>query len=383
MELKDLKTPCFVINEADLIKNGEILKKVQERTGCKILMAQKCFSNYKLYPLISNYVAGTEASGLFEARLGYEEMPHKENHVFSAAFKESEFDEILEYVDHVVFNSVNQFRKFYKKAKLKGASVGLRINPEHSTQKGHEIYDPCSSGSRLGVRIDILLNEGKDILEHLDGIHFHTLCEQNSDALKSTLEVIDNRLSHLIKNLKWINFGGGHHITREDYDIKTLEECIMFVKNKYNNIDVYLEPGEAIALNAGDLLTTVLDVQPMKEKDKFQCIIVDTSACCHMPDVLEMPYRPPLKDSGLFNEKKYNYRIGSQTCLAGDVIGDYSFDREIKENDMLVFQDMAIYTMVKTNTFNGMPLPNIYVKKSNGSYELYREFNYFDFKNRL
>ncbi len=375
-----LNTPCYVLDESKLIKNGEILKGVQERTGCKILLAQKAFSNYDLYPVIEPYLSGTEASGLFEARLGKEEMPDKECHVFCGAYREQDFDEILKYADHIVFNSPNQLKKFGKKAKKAGKEIGLRINPEHSTQDGHEIYDPCASGSRLGTTLE-QWNElmTTELVEILDGLHFHTLCEQNSDALEETLVVVEEKFGFVLNKVKWLNMGGGHHITRNDYDIPCLEKCINHVKNKYG-VQVYLEPGEAVALNAGYLCTRVLDI--IKNGDK-NIAILDMSAACHTPDVIEMPYRPPLFGSGEANEKAYTYRLGGPTCLSGDIIGDYSFDKPLCEGDLLVFEDMAIYSTCKNNTFNGMPLPDIVKADINGVFTLLARFGYDDFKFRL
>ena len=374
-----LRTPCFVIEEAKLRRNGRILAELRRETGCKILLAQKCFSNWELYPLLAEYLDGSEASGLYEARLGHEKFPG-ECHVFSAAFRDDEFDELLGYADHIVFNSLRQLQRFGERAKAAGLSVGLRVNPEHSTQVGHEIYDPCAPGSRLGVTADEL-TEGRELLGLLDGIHFHTLCEQDSDSLEETLDAVEEKFGYLFGSLKWINFGGGHHITRDGYDLMRLKRCILRIRDKYG-LTVYLEPGEAVALNAGVLITSVLDVSPSDRKP-LPYAILDTSAACHMPDVLEMPYRPPLFDSGEPDEYRYTYRLGSQTCLAGDIIGDYSFERELKVGDRLTFGDMAIYTMVKTNTFNGMPLPDIVLEHEDGECELLRRFGYDDFFERL
>lgn len=370
----DFETPCYIIDEKKLIQNLEILHGVEERTGCKILLAQKAFSCYHLYPLIAQYVSGTASSGLYEARLGFECMA-KENHVFSAGYRESEFDEIVKYSNHVIFNSFSQLDKYREKVLKAGKKIGLRINPECSTQEGHEIYDPCSPKSRLGIT---LKNFRPDDLQGVSGLHFHTLCEQNSDDLETTLNTVEEKFGKYLKNMEWINFGGGHHITRSDYDIPRLENCIRRMQNKYN-LEVFLEPGEAFALNAGYLITKVLDIT----ENDMPIAILDTSAACHMPDVLEMPYRPPLKHSGKSGEKKYSYRLGSQTCLAGDVIGEYSFDTPLSVGDTLIFEDMAIYSMVKNNTFNGMPLPSIAILKSDGSAEILKKFGYDDFKSRL
>ncbi len=369
-----LPTPCYVIDEKKLIENLEILHGVQERTRAKILLAQKAFSCYHLYPLIGEYLAGTACSGLFEARLGSEEMG-KENHVFSAAYRESEIDEIISYCGHIIFNSFTQLDKYRDRVLTAGKKIGLRINPEFSTQEGHEIYDPCSSKSRLGITRK---NFRADDLDGVSGLHFHTLCEQNSDDLERTLEAVEEKFGEFLPQMEWVNFGGGHHITREDYDIPRLEKCIRHMQEKYG-LDVYIEPGEAIALNAGYLVTEVLD---LTEND-MPIAILDTSAACHMPDVLEMPYRPPLYGSGQAGEKAYTYRLGSQTCLSGDMIGEYSFDEPLKIGDRLVFGDMAIYSMVKNNTFNGMPLPAILLLKKDGSTEVLKDFGYDNFKARL
>ena len=378
--IKALKTPCYVIDEKRLLHNAEVLSSVMSRTGCRILLAQKAFSNYDFYPLISGYISGTEASGLFEARLGKEEMPEGEVHVFCAAYRDEEIDEIISYADHIVFNSIYQLKKFGPSAKKAGRSVGLRINPECSTQEGHEIYDPCASGSRLGVTRSVWDKEmTPDTLEMLDGIHFHTLCEQESDALEITLKAVEEKFGDVLTSMKWLNMGGGHHITKADYDIKTLERVILYAKDKWG-VEVYLEPGEAVALNAGYLMTRVLDIV---ENNGIKIAILDSSAACHMPDVIEMPYTPPLLNAASDGTKPYKYRLAGPTCLSGDVIGDYSFDNELKRGDMLIFGDMAIYTTVKNNTFNGMPLPDIYKLGSDGSVEKITDFGYSDFKHRL
>ena len=372
--LKSVPTPAYVIDEKKIRENLSILKSVEEKSGAKILLAQKAFSAFSLYPLIAEYVSGTACSGLYEARLGFENMG-KENHVFSAAYREDEMDEIISYCGHIILNSKNQLYKYRDKILSAGKKIGLRINPECSTQEGHEIYDPCSPKSRLGIT---LKNFAEIDLTGVSGIHFHTLCEQNSDDLEKTLSAIEEKFGEYLYDMQWINFGGGHHITREDYDIEKLLSCIKRIKEKYN-LEVFIEPGEAFALNAGYLVTTVLDIT----ENDMPIAILDTSAACHMPDVLEMPYRPPLYMSGENGEKKYSYRLGSQTCLAGDVIGEYSFDKPLNIGDKLIFMDMAIYSMVKNNTFNGMPLPDIAILRENGEYEIIKRFSYNDFKERL
>ncbi|WP_195376593.1 carboxynorspermidine decarboxylase [Anaerotruncus rubiinfantis] len=368
-----LPTPCYVVDEALILKNLEILKSVSDRTGCKILLAQKAFSMFALYPLIGRYLSGTTASGLFEAKLGHGEMGG-ETHIFSPAYRETEFDEILALCDHVIFNSFSQWERFRGKALAAGRKCGIRVNPECSTQ-GHAIYDPCSPGSRLGVTRE---NFRPDLLEGISGLHFHTLCEQDSDALEATLDAVERQFAEFLPGMQWINFGGGHHITRPGYDIERLCACIGRMREKYG-LTVYLEPGEAVALNAGFLVTEVQDIL----HNGTGIAILDASAACHMPDVIEMPYRPPLLGAGEAGEKPHTYRLGGPTCLAGDVIGDYSFDQPLAVGDRLVFGDMAIYSMVKNNTFNGMCLPAIAVRRQGGRLEVIREFGYEDFRTRL
>lgn len=393
----NLPTPSYVIDEAMLKRNGEILKGVQDRTGCKILLAQKAFSNFNTYGILGKYLAGTEASGLYEARLGAEEMPEGEVHVFCGAYKESEFEELLKYADHIVFNSVNQLAKFGQKAKDVGKSIGIRINPECSTQVGHEIYDPCAPGSRLGVTKSQWEKQMTPELESsLDGIHFHTLCEQGADALEVTLKAVEEKFGKYFSKLKWINFGGGHHITKDGYNIDLLEKLIKRVQLQYD-VQVYLEPGEACALNAGYLVSEVIDIT--KNGDVTN-VILDASAACHMPDVIEMPYVPPVLGAeavenhndvincsidDLRENVKHGmvYRLGGPTCLSGDVIGDYCFEGLINMGNRVIFGDMAIYTMCKNNTFNGMPLPSIFSLKENGDLEEISSFGYEDFKVRL
>ena len=376
MRFDELKTPAYVIDEKMLILNLEILHKVEEDTGCHILLAQKAFSAYAEYPLIGKYISGTTASGLYEARLGKEEMG-LENHVYSPAYRPQDMEELAQICDHIIFNSEKQLRTYLPVLKASGtAKAGLRINPECSTQEGHAIYDPCAPGSRMGIRACDFTDELADLV---DGLHFHTLCEQNSDALETTLDAVEKKFGDLLYGRKWLNMGGGHHITKAGYDMEKLEDCIRRMQETYD-LEIYLEPGEAVALNAGYLETTVLDIV---ENNGIKILVLDTSAACHMPDVLEMPYRPPLKDSGKAGEKAYTYRLSSCTCLAGDVIGDYSFDKAIKVGDRLTFCDMAIYSMVKNNTFNGMPLPDIAVMGADKECRVIRRFGYEDFKGRL
>ena len=373
--LKALPTPCYVVDEARLIKNLELLQRVQQEADCHILLAQKCVSMFRLYPLMGEYLAGTTASGIYEARLGHEEMG-KENHVFAPAFRDEDMRELVQICDHIVFNSIAQLEKHRSIWQNSKTSVGIRINPECSTQEAeHAIYDPCAVGSRLGVT---LANFPQELPEGVEGLHFHTLCEQNSDDLITTFKAFEKKFGHFFRQLKWLNLGGGHHITRADYDVEALIDLVKYIRSTYG-VEVYLEPGEAVALNAGYLVTEVLDIV----HNGLDILILDASAACHMPDVLEMPYRPPLRYGFEAQEKAHTYRLSSMTCLAGDVIGDYSFEQEINVGDKLIFEDMAIYSMVKNNTFNGMPLPDIVLLKQDGSTELVRRFGYEDFKGRL
>ena len=380
MRESKIHTPCYIVQERALKENLEQLAGLARETGCRILLAQKAFSMFRVYPLIGQYLAGTTASGLYEARLGAECMG-KENHIFSPAYRPEEMGEILSLCGHVVLNSPQQIRRYKRKILQAGRSPGLRVNPECSTQEDHAIYDPCAPGSRLGTTLSQLeraLAETPDLLEGIEGLHFHTLCEQDADALAVTLDAVVEKFGVYMAKMKWVNLGGGHHITRPGYHMETLKQCIRRVQ-KLCGGTVYLEPGEAVALQAGTLRTSVLEIT----ENGVQTAILDASAACHMPDVLEMPYRPPLSGAGLPGEKPFTYRLAGPTCLAGDVIGDYSFDRPLETGDVLEFQDMAIYSMVKNNTFNGMALPDIVLEREDGSRELVRRFGYEDFKGRL
>ncbi len=369
-----MKTPYFLIDEKKLIENLSFLKEVSERAGCKILLAQKAYSVYQTYPLFSKYLAGSTASGLYEARLGREHFAG-EVHVFSPAYRKEDIAKLVKICDHIVFNTPAQVKKFAPLCKKAGVSAGLRINPECSTQQGHAIYDPCAPASRLGTTRE---NFDESVLPLLDGLHFHTLCEQNSDDLEKTVRAFLGKFGKYLHKMKWLNLGGGHHITRADYDAERLIRIVKGLRAEYGT-EIYLEPGEAAVLNAGTLHARVLETM----KNGMDIAVLDVSAACHMPDVIEMPYRPPLQNSGAAGEKAFTYRLGGPTCLAGDIIGDYSFDAPLKEGDELVFEDMALYTMVKTNTFNGMPLPSVYLEKTDGSVQKIRSFSYKDFKNRL
>ena len=373
MKLEDLPTPCYIVDIAALERNLQLLKQIKDETGCRILLAQKAFSMYGLYPLIAEYLDGCTASGLFEARLGQEEMG-KENHVFAPAYREEEIDEIIELCDHIVFNSFSQLERYRDRVLNAGKSIGLRINPECSTQQG-SMYNPCATGSRFGVTFK---EWRPDLLEGVDGLHFHTLCQQGYKDLWTTFLAVEKSFGPYLHNLKWLNFGGGHWITHKDYDVEGLKNFLIYVKKKYG-LQVYLEPGEAVVLNAGSLLSSVLDIT----RNGMNIAIMDVSATCHMPDVLEMPYRPNVVGAFPAREEEYTYRLGGPTCLTGDVIGDYSFDVPLVPGDKLLFEDMAQYTMVKNTTFNGMALPAIVIKRRDGSYKIAKSFNYNHFKGRL
>ena len=382
--------PRYIIDESALKRNLEVLKGVSDRTGVKILLAQKAFSCTAVYPLCAKYLAGTTASSLFEAKHGHDNFGG-ETHVFAPAFIPEEMDELLGLVDHIVFNSPRQVALFGEKARARGVSVGLRVNPEVSVATT-PAYDPCRPSSRLGTRLADLnaslstrnfkLSTLNFELSILDGLHFHCLCEQGLDELKKVLAGFEEKFGEFLPQMKWVNFGGGHHITREGYDVDGLVALLNDFKARHPHLVVYLEPGEAIALNAGTLESRVLEIQP-KGADGVSNAILDTSAACHMPDVIEMPYTPPLVGAEKGGGGPYVYRFGGPTCLAGDEIGVYSFKHKLCEGDTVVFGDMAIYTMVKNNTFNGINLPEIVLRHIDGSEELVRRFGYADFACRL
>jgi len=377
MIAEETDTPIFIVDEDRIRSNCELLSSVKDRTGCKILLALKGFALWPLFPLIRQYLDGVCASSPWEARLGREEFKG-EVHAYAAAYDASDFAELLTLCDEIDFNSFAQRDRFLKQAGQDPASrprFGLRINPECSTQpKEHAIYDPCAPRSRLGIRREAF---GGQSLEGISGLHFHTLCEQNADDLAITLKAVEEQFGDMLPQMEWVNFGGGHHITRDDYDIDLLCSLINAFKAKYG-VQVILEPGEAVALNAGTLETRVLDIID----NNGPLAILDLSCTCHMPDVLEMPYRPVITGGGLPGVKARTYRLAGLSCLAGDVIGDYSFDEPLKVGDRLVFEDMAHYSMVKTTFFNGIQHPAIAIKRGN-DIEIVRTFSYKDYKNRL
>lgn len=379
LDLARLPTPCFVVDEVAVERNLKILKRVSDESGAKILAALKAFSMWSLAPLISKYLNGTCASGLYEVKLGHDYYAG-EVHVFSAAYKEQDLKEVLLLADYIVFNSCSQWQRFQPLVKAAlvdrpGLKFGLRINPEHS-EGTIAIYDPCAAGSRLGIPLSQL---DETLLDGISGLHFHTLCEQGFEPLQRTIQAVEQKFGHLLAKMEWINFGGGHHITAPDYQV---DELIGLIKDfsQHYQVQVYLEPGEAIAIGTGILCSEVLDLG----WNQLPQAILDTSATCHMPDTLEMPYRADITGAGKSNEQAYTYRIGGLTCLAGDVIGDYSFEQPLEIGQRLIFEDMSHYTMVKTTTFNGTKLPAIAIWNSEtDDLQIIKQFNYENFRNRL
>ncbi len=376
LDISQIPTPCYVCEEEKLERNLQILDRVQKASGAKVLVALKGFAMWSTFDLVGRYLAGCSASGLHEARLGREEM-NKEVHTYSPAFKDEEIEAIARLSDHLIFNSPGQVTRFIQKAKSANPtlSCGLRINPEFSSAPT-DLYNPCAPYSRLGTT---LKNFDPTILEALDGLHFHALCEQNVDALEGVLAVFEEKFGIYIPQMKWINFGGGHHITREDYDVDRLIDVIRDFKTRYAGVEVYLEPGEAVGWQTGPLVASVLDIV----HNGIDIAILDVSAEAHMPDTLAMPYRAEVRGAGKPGEKPHTYRLGGNTCLAGDIMGDYSFDTPLQIGDKIVFEDQIHYTMVKSTTFNGVQHPSIAIWTKQNELKIVRTFGYEDFKNRL
>ena len=372
IDLNQVNTPCYLVDEALLVNNLKIMQEVQEAAGCKILLALKAFSMYSLFPVIREYLAGISASSPFEAQLGREEFG-REVHTYSPAYKEEDFDQLVEWSDTLIFNSLNQWERFQHRIP-EGVECGLRINPEYS-EIDVDLYNPCARGSRLGIRRSVFPSE---VPQGITGLHFHSLCEQNSDTLERTLEQIEEKFGNQLRQVSWVNFGGGHHITRPDYDLQRLIELIRRIKERYE-VDVIMEPGEAVALNTGVLIASVVDIM---ENEKTIALL-DTSAEAHMPDVIAMPYRPEVLDAAEPGKQAYDYLLTGNTCLAGDVIGEYSFAEKLVPGSRLVFLDMAHYTMVKNHMFNGIRLPDIAIRTSDDQYQTVRRFRYEDFRARL
>jgi len=372
--IEECPSPAYVLEEAKLRKNLELIDRVQKESGCTIILALKGFAMWSAFPLVRQYLSGCTASSLWELKLSAEKFGG-ENHIYSAAYREDEFDEILSMAGHIVFNSVVQWQRFGPKALAAGRSCGLRVNPGIA-EVTTDLYNPCFSGSRLGVRPEHL--EGAD-LTGLEGLHAHALCENLAESSVKLIDAFEAKFAGYIPNLQWVNFGGGHLMTREGYDVGLLIERIRAFREKWG-VKVYLEPGGAVAWRTGPLIASVLDVVPT---DQLPVAILDISATAHMPDVLEMPYRPTLTNAGEAGEKPHTYRLGGMSCLAGDVIGDYSFDAPLEAGSRLVFEDMIHYTMVKTTMFNGVRHPDIAILREDGKLDVIRRFSYEDFRNRL
>lgn len=377
----NISTPAYICEEALLENNLQLLDRVQKESGAKVILALKGFAMWSTFDIVAKYLHGCTASGLHEAKLAREEFcrhnSEAEVHTYSPAFKDEDIEEIARISDHIVFNSPKQLQRFIGKVKEinPNIDVSLRVNPEVSSSPV-DIYNPCGLYSRLGTTLQ---NFDETVLEHLDGLNFHALCEQDADALEEVLVSFEEKFSKYFKNLKYVNFGGGHHITRKDYDVEKLIWLIKEFKKKYNNIEVYLEPGEAVGWQTGYLVATVLDTF----KNGMDVAILDTSAEAHMPDTLAMPYRAMVRGSGEAGEKAYTYRLGGNTCLAGDIMGDYSFDLPLEVGQQVIFEDQIHYTFVKNTTFNGIKLPSLAIKRKNGVIDLIKEFGYEDYKGRL
>jgi len=371
---KNIQTPIYICEEAALERNLKILDEIQKRSGAKILVALKGFAMWSTFNLVKKYLAGAAASGLWECKLAFEELG-KEVHTYSPAFKDDEIDLIAKMSDHLIFNSPNQFKRFAKRAKRINPriSLGLRINPEYSAAPV-ELYNPCGAFSRLGTT-----RKNFEWIEGLDGLHFHALCEESAESLQKVLEAVEEKFSQFLPKCKWINFGGGHHITKEGYNKELLIKLIKNFKAKWGIEEIYLEPGEAVGWQTGVLVASVVDIF----HNGIDIAILDTSAEAHMPDVLAMPYRPEIRGASKPYQKPYTYRLGGNSCLAGDIIGDYSFDKPLKVGDKIIFEDMIHYTFVKNTTFNGIRLPSLAILRKDGELEVVRRFDYCDYKTRL
>jgi len=375
-----VKTPYWLLEEQLLEQNLKTLAHIKEQTGVKILLALKGYALWQSFPMVSKYLDGCCASGLHEAKLSDEKFK-KELHTYSPAFKEEDIEEISKISHHLVFNSPSQLERFGTLAKSHNPSlsIGLRVNPEYS-ESPVELYNPCGVYSRLGTTVknfEILLKS--ETIEEIDGLHFHALCEQDSLALENVLKAFEKNFGDYLNSMKWVNFGGGHHITRKGYDTERLISIIRSFQSRYPHLQIYLEPGEAVGWETGTLVTSVLDII----HNGIDIAILDTSAEAQMPDTIIMPYRADIKNGAKAGEKKHTYRLAGNTCLAGDIMGDYSFDRPLKIGDQVIFEDQMHYTMVKATTFNGVPLPSIAIKHLNGTVEVVKEFGYKDFRDRL
>ena len=377
IDLNAIPSPCYVMEEKLLRNNLALIKRVKEEAGVNIILAFKAFALWKSFPIVREYIPYSTASSKFEAQLAFEEMG-RPAHTYSPAYTEADFPAILKYSSHITFNSLSQFDRFYPlvKADGPGISCGLRINPEFSDVET-DLYNPCAPGSRMGIVRDLL---GETLPEGVEGLHFHTLCESSSYDLERTLQEVDKKFGTLLSQVKWLNMGGGHLMTRKDYDTAHLVSVLRAFKTKYPNLEIIMEPGSAFAWQTGFLLTTVVDIV---ENKGIKTAIIDASFTCHMPDCLEMPYKPAIRNATDAVEGKPTYRIGGNSCLSGDYMGDWSFDKPLEVGDKVIFEDMIHYTIVKTSMFNGIPHPSLALWSKEDELVLYRSFGYEDYKNRM
>ncbi|MBD8349808.1 carboxynorspermidine decarboxylase [Dysgonomonas sp. HGC4] len=378
IEIHKVPSPCFVMEEELLRKNLSLIKSVKDRTGVNIILAFKAFAMWKSFPIIREYIPYSTASSVFEAQLAYEEMKSPA-HTFSPAYTNENFPTFLKYSNHITFNSLTQFERFYPQVEADGnkVSCGIRINPEYSEVET-DLYNPCAPGSRFGVTPEAL---GNCLPEGVEGLHFHTLCESSSYDLEKTLNVVTAKFDKWLKQAKWLNMGGGHLMTRDDYDVEHLVKLLLALKEKYPHLEIIMEPGSAFAWQTGVLVSTVIDVV---ENQGIKTAILDVSFACHMPDCLEMPYKPKIR--GAYHdpvEGKPTYRMGGNSCLSGDFMGDWSFDEPLGIGDKIVFEDMIHYTIVKTTMFNGISHPALALWHQDNKLEIYKEFDYTDYKNRM
>lgn len=377
IDLNAIPSPCYVMEEKLLRNNLALIKRVKEEAGVNIILAFKAFALWKSFPIVREYIPYSTASSKFEAQLAFEEMGSPA-HTYSPAYTEADFPAILKYSSHITFNSLSQFDRFYPlvKADGRGISCGLRINPEFSDVET-DLYNPCAPGSRMGIVRDLL---GETLPEGVEGLHFHTLCESSSYDLERTLQEVDKKFGTLLSQVKWLNMGGGHLMTRKDYDTAHLVSVLRAFKTKYPNLEIIMEPGSAFAWQTGFLLTTVVDIV---ENKGIKTAIIDASFTCHMPDCLEMPYKPAIRNATDAVEGKPTYRIGGNSCLSGDYMGDWSFEKPLKVGDKIIFEDMIHYTIVKTSMFNGIPHPSLALWSKDDELVIYKSFGYEDYKNRM
>lgn len=375
MNYNKIPSPCYVLDEAALRRNLTLIKSVKDRAGVEIILAFKAFAMWSAFPIVREYIPYSTASSLAEARLAFEEMGSKA-HTYGPAYTDREFPEIMRCSSHITFNSLQQFERFYPQTQFENISCGLRINPEFSDVET-DLYNPCAPGSRLGVVAGLL---GDRLPEGVEGLHFHTLCESDSFDLEKTLAVVEEKFGKYFGQISWLNMGGGHLMTKEGYDVEHLIVLLQAFKAKYPHLQLILEPGSAFAWRTGVLVSSVVDIV---ENGGIQTAMLDVSFACHMPDCLEMPYKPAIVGATDFVAGKPTYRMGGNSCLSGDFYGDWSFDDALKIGDHVVFEDMIHYTMVKTTMFNGVSHPSIGMWTKDNEFRLIREFGYEDYKGRM